>query len=142
MHEKITLEYRKVMTSITQEIDSFRDHLAQFVELIRNVVAEGDRLSPAPESIGFCEQAHVVFSKYLAHIDRGLRELKASPIVHAVLRIDSSLGEFTENDLSWSALWRRSDARERMRGSTQYLLRDLKLVAREAELGQELAAGK
>lgn len=127
---------------MTPEITSLRDQLAGFVRLVENVISEGERLSPAPESLGFCDQAHMVFSKYLKQIDHGLREAKASLVVHAILRIDSSLEEFTEADLAWSILWNRSDARGSMRGATQHLLRSLHLVAREEELERELVAAK
>jgi len=130
------------MTSILDYLRSFRDQLSRFVELLENMIAEEERLLPVPESVGFCEEARQVFDKYLKQIDGGFTAKNADHIVHAILRIDSSLGQFTEYNLNWSVLWRRSDAREQMRQSTQRLIHIAKIVDRESEIKSDLMLGK
>ena len=99
---------------------------------------EGEGMSRAPESVGFCEESHQVFDKYLRQINGGLAAGNADHIVHAVLRVDSSLSQFTEYNLSWSALWCRPDAKEQMRRSTQALIHDSRIVDRESEIRSDL----
>ena len=130
------------MMSMLDEISFFRDQLSRFVELIENMIREGERMNPVPESVGFCEEARQVFEKYLRQIDNGFAARNADHIVHAILRIDSSLGQFTEYNLNWSVLWRRADAREQMRQSTQALIHSTKIVDRESEIQSDLLAGK
>jgi len=123
------------------DIDNFGSQLRDFVTLLANIMAEGEKINPAPDSIGFCEQAHMVFLRNLKELDTGLSQKKPDLIVHSILLTNSDLGHFTEYDLSWSRLWKTSDARERMYATTQRLIHVDDVIAKKSVILAELQSG-
>ena len=125
-----------------EDIEQLRDELASFIELLKNIISEGDRMSPQPDSLGLAERALKIFARNLSELDRGLEGKDVDSVVHAVLMTHADLRNMTECDLNWSVLWRRSDARERMRITTTALVNVKKIISKTSDLAAELARGR
>lgn len=124
------------------DIDAFRGHLQTMVTLLENMIAEGDKILPPPESIGFCEQARRILFRNLKELDSGLSLKDPDSIVHSILLTNSDLGHFTEYDLSWSRLWRTSDVRERVYAAAQRLIHIDDIIANKSTILAGLRAGE
>lgn len=125
-----------------EDIENLRDELASFINLLKDIVSEGGRMSPQPDSLGLAGRALKIFLKNLSELDRGLEVKDVDSVVHAVLMTHADLRNMTECDLDWSVLWRRSDARERMRATTTDLVNVKKIISKTTDLAAELARGR
>jgi len=124
------------------EIDAFPQQLTLFVELLHNVIAEGEKLPDPTQGARFCIQAERVFSKHLQELDAGLRNKNVDHIVHAILRVGSDVEAFTEYNLTWSLLWKRPDARERLGQLAYDLVEKDDLINRNPEILKQLMSGE
>lgn len=123
------------------QLDAFRDQLSQFVMLIDNMIAEGEKMPSQPESLGFLDQARAIFYRNLKEMDQGLSTKDADAVIHSVVVTHSDLRQLTECDLTWSSLWRQSDARERMRETTANLIKGERIIDRRGEISKQMNAG-
>ena len=122
------------------DILAFRAQLAALVQTLAEMVKEGNAIAGAdPDSIGFCEQARLVFDSDLAEINKGLAEKSARPIAHAILMVHGGVRQFSEHDLSWSRAPYQK-LLEELSKSTNHLIYTLRVGEQLAELQGELRA--